>query len=120
MSFRFEQLDIWKSAIDVSAGLFELAERAQKLHKYRFAEQLNGAVLSVSNNIAEGSGAATSKEFARYLAIARSSVFETVNLLYIYKQQSIISEDEYRENYNKLLKLSKQIQSFRKTLLKNN
>ena len=102
----------------MSGGLFDIAECAEKLHKYRFAEQLNGAVLSISNNIAEASGAASRKEFARYLGFARSSVFETVNLLCIYSKRSLISEKEYKAFYYQLLTLSKQIQSFRQSLLK--
>lgn len=118
MDFRFEQLDIWKDAIQIGAGLFEIAERAEKAKKYRFAEQLNGAALGISNNIAEGSGSVSNKEFARYLNIARSSLFETVNLLYIYEERALITEAERKALYEKLLKLSRQIHNFRKSLLK--
>jgi four helix bundle protein len=118
MDFRFEQLDIWKSAIKISAGLFEIAERAEKARKYRFAEQLNGATLRISNNIAEGSGSNSNKEFARYLNIARSSLFETVNLLFVYQERSLITEEERKEYYFQLLILSKQIHNFRKALIR--
>lgn len=118
MDFRFEQLDIWKEAIKISTGLFEIAERAEKARKYRFAEQLNGSTLGISNNIAEGSGSTSDKEFARYLSIARSSLFETVKLLFIYQERSLITVEERKMFYAQFLKLSKQIHNFRKALLK--
>jgi four helix bundle protein len=120
MDFRFESLDIWKESIKISASLFEIAERAENARKFRFAEQLNGSVLGISNNIAEGSGATSSKEFARYLSIARSSLFETVNLLFIFEQRALISVKERMDFYNQLLDLSKKIYQFRIALLKQN
>lgn len=118
MDFRFEKLDIWKESIKISSDLFEIAERAEKVKKYRFAEQMNGSVLGISNNIAEGSGSISSKEFARYLSIARSSLFETVNLLFIFEKRSLITEDERKAYYDLLLDLSKKIYQFRQALLK--
>lgn len=117
--FRFESLGIWKDSIAISKALFEIASRAEEKRKFRFAEQLNGATLSISNNIAEGSGALSDKEFARYLGIARSSVFEVVNILHVFEQQEIISEDERLNLYPALLNLSKSIYRFRQSLIKN-
>ena len=54
--FRFEQLDIWKESIEISEVLFDYADNADKKKLFKFAEQLRAAVMSISNNIAEGSG----------------------------------------------------------------
>ena len=115
--FRFEDLEIWKSAIALGNGLFDVAERAAEKRLYRFAEQLNGASISISNNIAEGSGSASKKDFANYLMIARKSLYECVNLLHVYQQRSLISEEERDTLRLELLKLSRSIYAFRKKLL---
>jgi len=52
-SFRFEKLEIWKKSIDIGRQLFKIADDLEKKHLYRFADQLRGAGLSMSNNIAE-------------------------------------------------------------------
>jgi len=54
--FRFEQLEIWKEAIEVSDVLFDFADVADSKRLFKFAEQLRSAAMSISNNIAEGSG----------------------------------------------------------------
>ena len=76
VDFRFEQLDIWKEAIQISDALFDYADKAEEKRFFKFAEQLRAAGMSISNNIAEGSGSFSDKEFASFLNIARRSVFE--------------------------------------------
>ena len=49
-SFRFENLEIWKKSIDIGRQLFKIADDLEKKHLYRFADQLRGAGLSMSNN----------------------------------------------------------------------
>jgi len=61
--FRFEDLEIWNLAIDIGDVLFDIAEALDRTRLYRFAEQLRGAGMSMSNNIAEGSGSNSVKEF---------------------------------------------------------
>jgi len=115
--FRFESLEIWKEGIEVSDFLFDIADRAESKRFFRFAEQLRAAAMSITNNIAEGSGSFSDKEFASFLNISRRSLFECVNILYIFERRRIINVIE-RDNLINLLKpLSKQITNFRKTLI---
>ena len=114
--FRFEQLDIWKESIEISDSLFDYADEADKKRFFKFAEQLRSATMSISNNIAEGSGSFSDKEFASFLNIARRSVFECVNILHIFERRRIISSDEKNTVKSKLLMLSKKITNFRKSL----
>ena len=59
---RFEDFEIWQHAIDLGDRLFDVAELADSKRMYKFAEQLRGAGLSISNNIAEGSGSFSKKD----------------------------------------------------------
>jgi four helix bundle protein len=115
--FRFEQLEIWKESIEISDYLFDFAENADNKKFFKFAEQLRAAGISISNNIAEGSGSFSDKEFASFLNIARRSVFECVNILHIFERRKIITLEERQTIRTQLLMLSKKITSFRKTLI---
>jgi len=115
--FRFEKLEIWKEAIEVSDILFDYAEFADAKRFFKFAEQSRASGMSMSNNIAEGSGSFSDKEFASFLNISRRSVFECANILHIFVRRKIITTDEKSAIYVRLLQLSKMITSFRKTLL---
>lgn len=48
--FRFQDLEIWKKAIEIGDKLFDIADDFEKRKLYRFAEQVKGAGLSMSNN----------------------------------------------------------------------
>ena len=43
--FRFQDLEIWKMAIEIADELFDIADDLDKRTLYRFAEQLRGAGL---------------------------------------------------------------------------
>jgi four helix bundle protein len=54
--FRFENLEVWQRAAAISPALFQIAETLEQRKQFRWAEQLRAAALSITNNIAEGSG----------------------------------------------------------------
>jgi four helix bundle protein len=114
--FRFENLEIWKDAIEVSDKLFEYSDIAEERKLFKFAEQLRAASMSISNNIAEGSGSFSDKEFSSFLNIARRSVFECANILHIFLRRRVISFEEKNRIYLELISLSKRITNFRKAL----
>ena len=115
-TFRFENMDIWKEAISISDILFDYADKADEKRFYKFAEQLRAAGMSISNNIAEGSGSFSDKEFASFLNISRRSVFECANILHIFLIRKIINTEEKNALYSQLVALSKKITNFRKAL----
>ncbi|MBN1387930.1 MAG: four helix bundle protein [Bacteroidales bacterium] len=114
--FRFEDLEIWRDAIDLGDRLFDIAELADSKKLYKFAEQLRSSGLSISNNITEGSGSFSKKEFGQFLNISRRSVFECANMIIIFHRRSIIDEKEKTKLLADLAYLSRRITSFRKTL----
>ena len=117
--FRFEDLEIWKMAIQISMKLFDIANRLEEQKLFRFAEQLRAAALSLTNNIAEGSGSFTNLDFSNFLKYSRRSVFECANMIYVFKLKNLITEDEKEELWNDLQILSKSIVNFKKTLLRS-
>jgi len=114
--FRFENMDIWKDAIEISDRLFDYSDKAEEKRYYKFAEQLRAATMSISNNIAEGSGSFSDNEFASFLNISRRSVFECANILQIFLHRNIIDANEKNIIYSQLVVLSKKITNFRKAL----
>ena len=90
--FRFQDLEIWKESIEIGNILFDIADRLEENKLYRFSEQLRGAAMSISNNIAEGSGSTSKKEFSYFLNIARRSTFENANIVLILNRRNLITE----------------------------
>ena len=75
--WRFEDLEIWNKAVDLAVKFHRIADRLDKRRLYRYAEQLRAGGLSISNNIAEGSGRTHNQEFIQFLNIARPRYLKT-------------------------------------------
>jgi four helix bundle protein len=114
--FRFQDFEIWKKAASLSGRLFDIADRLEKEHKYRFAEQLRAAALSISNNIAEGSGSTSSIDFKHYLNMARRSVSEVANILMILSENAYVKEADVVPLLLELQEESKMITGFMASL----
>ncbi|MBI1222794.1 MAG: four helix bundle protein [Bacteroidetes bacterium] len=115
--FRFENMRIWQEGMRLSIMLFEIANLAEDKKYFRFADQLRGATMSITNNIAEGAGSTSDKDFAHFLNISKRSIYECVNILHLYEMCMLIQADKRETLYPNLAALSKQITNFRKALL---
>lgn len=116
--FRFQDLEIWQLAIEIADELFDIADELERKRLYRFAEQLRAAGMSMSNNIAEGSGSSSIKEFHQFLNIARRSTFENANILILLNKRKIVTDNRLEDLHEKLDHLCRKITNFQKSLHK--
>jgi four helix bundle protein len=112
VKFRFQDLKIWQLAIEIADQLFDIADDLEQKRLYRFAEQLRGAGMSMSNNIAEGSGSTSKREFKQFLNMARRSTFENANISILLQRRNLISKESLDELLIKLDRLCRQITKF--------
>lgn len=78
---RFEELPVWKAAIELAVGVFNLTAQSSFRRYYSVRNQLERSAISVSNNIAEGFERGTTQELLTFLYIARGSSGETRSAL---------------------------------------
>jgi len=87
---RFEDLPVWQEA----ARLYETVDAVLSAHpnciSRSFADQLERATLSVSNNIAEGFERGTTNELLMFLYIARGSAGETRSMLCLLERKPVL------------------------------
>jgi four helix bundle protein len=118
VKFRFGDLAIWRMAIEVAELLLDVADELERKKLFRFAEQLRGAGLSMANNIAEGAGSTSDREFIQFLNIARRSTFENANMLIIFDRRKLITRTRRDQLLERLDHLSRAITSFQRTLMR--
>ncbi len=114
--FRFQDMKIWQVGADLSLPLFHLADELENRKRFRFSEQLRGAVLSITNNIAEGSGSGSDREFQQFLNYSRRSVFETANILIMLVREGSMQTADAQPHLDVLEELSRMITSFSRSL----
>jgi len=60
--FPFERLEVWKKSVTFTEQVLDFVDRIDKKDAFSLGEQLKKAVISISNNIAEGGGRNSKKE----------------------------------------------------------
>ncbi len=74
--------------------------------------------MSMSNNIAEGSGSVSNQDFSNFLNIARRSTFENANILILLQRRDLIDESVLNPLLDELDHLCRKITNFEKSLFK--
>lgn len=116
MAFRFEELNIWKKAMDLNDSIFLFAKTLPKDELYVLSSQIKRASDSVVLNIAEGSTGQTKASFKLFLSYALRSAIEVVSCLFIAKRRSYIDEAHFKKLYDDYEVLVKMITNMRKSL----
>ena len=114
--WRFEDLEIWQLACGLAVKFHRFAEELDQQRLYRYAEQLRGAGLSLSNNIAEGAGSHHTKEFIQFLNIARRSLFEGASMLLVFEKLGLFDSAKVDELLVDCDLLSRKLTNFSRTL----
>ena len=78
---RFEDLPVWNVAIELAVRVFALTETERLRRLSGVRDQLERAVVSISNNIAEGFERGTTAELLTFLYIARGSAGEVRSMI---------------------------------------
>ena len=97
--FPFEKLDVWRMAVDLAERVLNLLEQLPQNRRQRLISQMEAAVTSPAQNIAEGKGRQYKKEFIQFLHISQGSIYEVVTLNEIFRRSKLFSHvdaDEIR------------------------
>jgi four helix bundle protein len=78
---RFEDLPVWKTAIELAVQVYALTSRPEFRGQWSLKDQIERAAVSVSNNIAEGFERGTNNELLAFLYISRGSAGEVRSML---------------------------------------
>lgn len=83
MGDSFRDLSVWQRSIQLTFEIYKLTDEFPRSERYRLADQIRRASVSVASNIAEGYGRATRGEYVQFLGHARGSVSEVETQLVI-------------------------------------
>ena len=89
--FPFEKLDVYQLSLDLADNVLAILERFPANKHMRLISQIEAAVTSPAQNIAEGKGRQYKKEFIQFLHIAQGSLYEVVTLNEIFRRRGPVS-----------------------------
>jgi four helix bundle protein len=114
--FRFEKLEVWQEARKVSSDIYRLTRKFPNHEMFAMTSQLRRASVSISCNIAEGSGRNSDKDFAHFLEQAYGSLMETVSILHLAADEKYILNPELEPLLDGLEKLARRIAALNRSL----
>ena len=101
MSKTFEDIKAWQLNREFRKNVFEAIKRFPKHENFALIPQIRRATISISSNIAEGFGRYSYQENIQFCRIARGSINEVLDQLYIAMDEKYITEIEFNELYKK-------------------
>ncbi len=120
MSNTYQDLMVWKKAVELSVQVYKLTESFPKSELFGLTSQIRRAVVAVASNIAEGQGRGTKKEFAQFLKIAFASLLELKTQLIICQKIGYLIGSQLKEMLSLSLEIKKMIYSLEKSLKTRN
>ncbi len=113
---QFEDLDIWKEAIEVAAKVYKLTNTDSIKNDWSMKDQIRRSAISISSNIAEGFEYNNNKQFVRFLGYSKGSAGELRSQLYLLKKVNSINQGDFNDLSESIIALSKKLMSFIKYL----
>lgn len=94
--FSFEKLKVWQKARQLSVLIYNSTKTFPDNERFGLISQMRRCSVSISSNIAEGTGRHSSKDKARYTEIAFGSALELLNQAILSNDLELLSGDSYK------------------------
>ncbi|MFA4834349.1 MAG: four helix bundle protein [Patescibacteria group bacterium] len=97
----FEDIKAWQLARDFRENIYKITRIFPKEELYCLTAQMRRAVISITSNIAEGYGRYNFQENIQFCRMARGSLIEVLDQLYVALDENYINREEFNNLYNK-------------------
>lgn len=113
----YRDLIVWQKSVDVVTLVYKLMKQFPDDEKYGLTSQIKRSSVSIPSNIAEGYGRNYTKDYARFLQIARGSLFEMQTQLQIAVNLCFINNGDLKEIKNLSIEIEKMLNVLIKKLM---
>jgi four helix bundle protein len=86
------KLEVWQEAVRFVVAVYQATQSFPKMEMYGLTSQIRRAATSIPANIAEGAARETTKDYLRFLTIARGSLSELETELIIAHQLGYVED----------------------------
>ncbi|MBF4517945.1 four helix bundle protein [Flavobacterium sp. ANB] len=116
MTKSFEEFEVYKKGIQLAKLIFDLMNNKTFEREFGFKDQIKRAVVSITNNIAEGSEYNNNKQLVRYLKISKGSCAEVRSMLILCRELNFCNQVEIQKGYDLSVEISQNLSNFIKYL----
>ena len=112
----FKDLKVWQKSIELAVEVYKAASLLPTDEKYGLISQMKRCSVSISSNIAEGSGRGSNPQFKHFLTISQGSAFELETQLIISNKLELLSDSLADNLIEKTIEIQKMVYSLGKSI----
>ncbi len=112
----YRDLVAWQKAMTLVELVYSITAKLPPEECYGLTSQLRQAAVSIPSNLAEGHARETTKEFTRYIAIARGSLAELETQVELLSRLNMISTEQLRAALDSCDEVGRILRGLRKSL----
>ena len=116
MTTDFRDLRVWDEAMALAEMVYQMTSRFPVDERYGLVSQMRRASVSVPSCIAEGNGRGSTKDYLRFLSMAKGSLAELQTQIVLSTRLGFSTQDESDSTLARLSSVSFLLQSLRKAL----
>ncbi|HCQ12676.1 four helix bundle protein [Flavobacterium sp.] len=117
--FSFEKLIAWQKGRELAILIYKTTKLFPKDETFGMISQMRRCSISISSNLAEGSGRNSMKDKARFSEIAFSSSLELLNQVILSNDFEYIDENQYIILREKITEVNMLIDGLHKSQISN-
>jgi four helix bundle protein len=106
---QIEEIQAWQKARTLCKCIYSITNDGRFAKDFGLRDQIRRAAVSILSNIAEGFERGGSREFARFLAIAKGSAGEVRAQLYVALDQDYVNRQMFDELIKEVDEISRMI-----------
>ena len=112
----YRDLDVWQVAVELAVVCYRITKPFPKDELFGMVSQIRRSASSVSANIAEGQGRASTKEFLHFLSISRGSLLELETHLTVCHRIQLLTKEQLDEAISLSDRVSRILFNLRRSL----
>jgi len=108
----FEDVKAWQLAREFRKEIYKITKGFPREELYCLVSQIRRAAISIHSNIAEGYGRYSYQENIRFCRVARGSLNEVLDQLYVALDEKYIIQELFNTLYNRGREVEKAINGY--------
>jgi len=109
---RFEDIEAWQTGRELTKQIYSVSRGHTFSRDFALRDQIRRAAISITSNIAEGFERQTTREFIRFLYIAKGSSGEVRSQLYCALDEGYLTQEVFDALFETVSSISRQIAGF--------
>jgi len=91
----YRDLEAWRLAIRLTKVVYRMSDHFPSDERFGLTSQIRRAAVSIASNIAEGWGRGSTSDYARFLRMARGSMYEVETQGLIALELGFVEKDKF-------------------------